>query len=185
MYTAWIGRSQLKEMRKERLLDRRVHHAEKIVKMVHAAKDVIFRARSPIIVTQKRRAEATESLKNFGYSDLEIQENEILVPSMCASRYILGRRKIFVEISNYIPTSRILFDASITSNLNQLCKIYRKISSNRMKIMMNRRRENKNIDNLLPIKRRHYEEDEVDTEVNNIVENIESKIQEILGTTDD
>lgn len=185
IYTAWIGRSQLKEMRKENLLDRRVKHAEKIVKMVHTAKRIIFRVRSPVVVL-KVREEIKEKLKMYGYSDHEIEENEALVVSLNASNRIRREQKIFLEISNYIPTSRIIFDSSITLNLNHLLAIYRNIAFvNVSKIRLKAKQEQKNFDYLLPMIRRRMDEDDIDNQVENIVEDIISKIQEIIGTADD
>ena len=183
IYTAWIGRSQLKEMRGERLLDRRAEHAEKIIKMIYAAKDAISRVRRfPSIEDRK---EAEENLKRYGYSDTEISENKILISSICASKNIIKEQEIFLEIFRYIPTSRIIFDSSIASNLNQLYIIYRKIAyRNVLKIRHKGKQEQKNFDDLFPVRQR-MRKDEIGNEISNIVENIESKIQEIIGITDD
>ena len=185
IYTAWIGRSQLKEMRKEKLLDRRVKHAEKIVEMIHTAKEVISRSRSRNVNPEKRK-KIEERLKGYGYSDREIEENEVLVLSLSASSYIRRERKVFLEISNYIPTSKIIFDSSITSNLNHLLTIYKNIAfRNYSRIIFRAKQEQKNFDDLLPIIRRRMDEDDIDNQVESIVEDIISKIQEIIGTADD
>ena len=186
IYTAWIGRSQLKEMRKESLLDRRVKHAEKIVKMIHTAKNVISRTKFPYVDSEDRQM-IKERLIRFGYSDHEIEENKVLILSLSASKYILRERKIFLEISNYIPTSKIIFDSSITSNLNQLYNIYRNIAfGNVNKIRHKAKQEQKNFDDLFPTISRGMDEDDVDNQVESIVvEDIISKIQEIIGTADD
>lgn len=185
IYTAWVGRLQLGEWKKEKLLDRRAKHAEKVVKLIHRAKDAIFDARHPYLGT-KGKEEAKERLMNFGYSEHEIDENSILVYTICVSKRIEKSSEIFIKIFNYAPILNIVFDSSIASDLKDLYKIYRKISYlDVSKIRIMSRLKKKNFDNLGPVRRRLNDDDDVSVEVNNLVERIESKIQEIIGKIDD
>lgn len=181
IYTAWIGRLQLGEWKKEKLFDRRAEHAEKIVKMIHRARGHINFARSRFS-TQEDREAATEKLKERGYSDSEIDRN--LIRIMVLNTKLWRKWEFFLEISNYAPIVNIIFDSSIKSELNQLVKVYEEL---RHKSYISSIRKIHNLDELAPLIRsfRREEQDDIQIEVDNIIERIESKIQEIMGTGDE
>lgn len=183
IYTAWIGNLQLKRWKKEKLFDRRAEHAIKIVKMMHRARDIIHKARFPIVMPDEYE-EACDQIRRLGFSESDISKYENLVKSRALLNRLEKEREFFLKISNYAPIARIIFDITITIELNEMVNIYYKIR-NATWISFGTKDMEEKLDNIKRLFSVLGEEDKIKIEIDSIITRIESKIQKVMGTNNE
>ena len=197
IYTAWIGGRQLKTWTEDKLFDRRAKHAIRIINMLHEAKEVIHTARFPSRIGAKNKS-AISFLKF--YTKARYGNNEKLKKEKLKSRELLmvsnlycmlrEKRHIFDKISKYTPIAKFVFDSEIQSLLGDLVNVYRGLSrdAHRILIFLDEEKNRDKIDSLF-LKNYKFmrgiecdENDEISEKVDSIIDQVETRIREIMGT---
>ena len=197
IYTAWTGSRQISTWTKDKLFDRRVKHAIKVINMLHEAREVIHEARVPPMVGKKRE-EARSWLKI--HVERRYMHDEKLKKKKLENRELLAvsnlhcmlKRKvsIFSNISNYTPTAKFVFDSDIQSLLNDLVSVYKDLNrdANRILISLDEEKHRDKINSLLlknyrfQKRNENDESDEIGEKVDSIVDQIEVRIKKVMGT---
>lgn len=197
IYTAWTGSRQLKTWAEDKLFDRRAKHAIKIINMLHEAKEVIHEARNPRIrggeheiakrwlaIHVKFRHGSNKELK-----DKKLKSRELLNVSNLYCR-LKTKMHIFNKISKYTPTAKFVFDSDIQKLLNDLVNVYKDLNRDARRILSsldtekNRDKINSLFrkDHISPKKIEYDESDEIAVKVDSIIDQVEARIREIMGT---
>lgn len=182
IYTAWVGNLQLGEWKKEKLFDRRAEHAIKVINMVHLAKKSLFEIRNPFMQADEQNS-AIEYLKENGYPSFSYSEHEDILRVRVLLCRLESQEDIFSEISNYAPIASFIFDDSIGLKLVSIFDIYEDIRFDARLAYGSKNREI--IDNIENLFWNFKETDKYEKKIIDIINYIESRIQEVMGTKSD
>ena len=118
VYSAWVGTSEIGKRKDEKLLERRIEHAEKITEMVFRASSVISNVRFPSIMKCKEE-DAKSNLVKWNFSD----SSEDMIRAMVLVNRIEKNEEVAQSVIGYTPTIDIFF-VDIGAKLKSLVSLY-------------------------------------------------------------
>lgn len=118
VYSAWVGTSEIGKWKDEKLLERRIEHAEKITEMVFRASSAISNARFPNVMKCEEE-DAKSNLVKWNFSD----PSEDMIKAMVLVNRLEKSESVIQSVVGYTPTIDIFF-TDIGAKLKSLVSLY-------------------------------------------------------------